>query len=77
MSRSFSLDKRDLSKIAKGALVAAVGVVLTGTTELITQAAANRSLGNYAPYVVAAWSVVANAVRKFVSDTGDPSGGDS
>jgi len=64
MSARFTLDKKDFKKILRGAAVAAVGVILTGTTELVLK----TDLGNWTPYVVAGWSVVANAVRKWISN---------
>lgn len=64
MSKRFTLNRTDAKKILTGAAVALAGVVLTGTTELVTHV----DLGNWTPYVVAGWSVVANVARKFLSD---------
>ena len=62
MSKRFTLNKRDIKKIATGAVVALVGVALAGTTELVSQ----KDLGNYTPYAIAGWSVLANAIRRWL-----------
>ena len=67
-SNSFSLSKEDLNKLGKGMLIAISGAVLTYGTEWI----AGTSFGLWTPLVVAGWSVAANMLRKFVTDTTTP-----
>lgn len=55
----------DGKRLARGAAVAAAGVVLTYLTTEIS----NFDFARWTPIVVAAWSVVANAVRLLLSDT--------
>lgn len=59
------MTKDDAIKIAKGAGIAAIGAVLTYLTAWISGA----DFGSYTPMVVAAWSIVANLVRKFITPT--------
>lgn len=61
-SGSFKLNKADGHKILKGAAIALLGSLLTYGTMLIP----NLSIGIYAPFITALWSVIANAGWKFV-----------
>ncbi len=61
-SEKFSLNSKDLKKLLTGLLIALVGAGLTYLTEMIPSV----DFGSYTPIVVAGWSVVANAVRKFL-----------
>ena len=63
-SKRFQLNKQDLSKIGKGLLIAAVGAILTYVTDMIP----NVDFGEWTPVVVAAWSVIANTVRKLLAN---------
>lgn len=62
-SRKFKLNKTDLTKIGTGALLAGVGAVLAFLVEAIP----NVDFGDYSPLVVALFSVLANAFRKWVA----------
>lgn len=62
MSYRFTLNKEDLKKIAIGAGIALAGALLTYITETITSV----DFGEWTPIVVAIWSILANAARKFL-----------
>lgn len=61
-SKRFVLNKTDLTKIGTGAMIAGVGAVLTYLVEVLP----NIELGDYSPIVVALFSILANAVRKWL-----------
>lgn len=63
-STKFSLNNVDWKKIAVGAGVAITGALLTYISQTLTTV----DFGQYTPIVVAFWSVVANIVRKWMSD---------
>lgn len=69
-SPSFNFDvKADGARILKGALMAAIGALLT----YLTQEVGHVDFGPlWTPVIVAGWSVVANAVRVWFSDTTEP-----
>lgn len=60
-SPSMSLNKENLKKIGKGALIAIAGALLTYGTEVVAQI----DFGEYTALVVAGWAIVANTVRKW------------
>jgi hypothetical protein len=53
-----------LKKIGTGAVVATVGALLTYATQIIT----DIDFGQATPLVMAAFSVIANVVRKWLTD---------
>lgn len=63
MSKKFTLNKEDFKKVLVGLLIAMGGAGATYLTDFI----ANTDFGEYTPLVVAAWSVVINLVRKFLT----------
>jgi len=63
-SSAFSLNGMDWKKIGIGLLVALAGAVLTYGTEWLSGA----DFGATTPIIVAAWSVVANIVRKWIAN---------
>jgi hypothetical protein len=63
-SEKYTLSLTDLKKIGKGCVLALIGAVLTYLTDLIP----NVDFGTFTPVVVAAWSVLANIVRKFLTN---------
>lgn len=63
-STKFSLSTLDRKKIGMWALVAVIGTLLTYLTDLIP----NIDFGVYTPIVVAGFSIIANVVRKWISD---------
>lgn len=65
MGNSFSLSKEDLKKLGMGMLIAISGAVLTYGTEWVS----DTSFGLWTPLIVAGWSVAANMLRKFVTNT--------
>lgn len=81
-SPSFSLNLADLKKIGIGAMVAIAGAVITygsmivSGTDFTIHIPSFSILGvaikevalNLTPFVVAFWSIVANIVRKWISD---------
>jgi len=66
MSQVGAMNSTDLKKIGKGLIIAVVGAVLTYGTETIP----GVNLGSLTPIVVAGWSIVANFVRKWLSNSG-------
>lgn len=65
-SNRFSLNAYDLKKVGIGLLVALAGAALTYFSEVITQI----DFGSWTPIVVAGFSVLANIVRKWISENG-------
>lgn len=65
-SKRFQLDAQDAKKIAVGLGVALAGAALTYFSEVITQI----DFGSWTPVVVAGFSVLANVVRKWISENG-------
>lgn len=63
-SKRFALNKADLERIGVGLAIALAGAALTYISETITE----TDFGHYTPIVVAAWSVVTNAARKWIAD---------
>jgi hypothetical protein len=68
MGNAFSLSSADLKKLGVGMLIAVSGAVLTYGSEWVS----GTSFGLWTPLIVAGWSVVANLLRKFVTDTTTP-----
>ena len=64
MSKRFTLNKEDLTRIAIGAGVATGGALLTYLAELVPQ----FDFGDYTPIVVAGFSILVNVVRKYLAD---------
>lgn len=62
MSKKYSLNRQDTEKILIGACMAVAGALLTYFTKVIT----NTDFGEWTPLVVALWSVIVNAVRKYL-----------
>lgn len=62
-SKKFALNKHELLKIGKGLLIAMGGAALTYLTDMIP----NIDFGQATPIVVAAWSVVVNIARKYLT----------
>lgn len=65
VSQKYQLTWNDLEKVGKGLLIALAGAALTYLTEQIP----NIDLGEWTPIVVAFWSVIVNAARKWLSET--------
>lgn len=63
-SKKYSLDGQDIRKILTGAAIVATGAALTYISENI----AGIDFGSYTPVIVGAWSVIANFVRKLLTD---------
>jgi hypothetical protein len=64
MSNFLSLNKEDFKRIGMGAAVAVTGALLTYLSQVIT----TIDFGAYTPIVVAFWGVVANIVRKWLTN---------
>jgi hypothetical protein len=64
MSTRYTLNRSDLTSIAKGLGIAVAGAILTYVSSIIT----DIDFGQYTPLVVVVWSVVANVARKFLSE---------
>jgi hypothetical protein len=60
-SEKYKLNKTDLKKIGKGALIAGVGAIATYGLEIIP----NVDFGEYTPVIVALISVIFNAILKY------------
>lgn len=65
-SNRFTLNSYDWKKIFIGLGVALAGAALTYFSEIIT----TIDFGSWTPVVVAAFSVLANVVRKWISENG-------
>ncbi len=65
MNNSYSFSKADLIKIGKGLGIAVLGAALTYLASYVS----NTNFGVYTPVVVAVFSVLVNAIRKFVANT--------
>lgn len=64
MSNFLSFNKEDLKKIGKGALIAVIGALLTYLTKVVTE----TDFGAFTPVIMAFWSIVANMVKKWLSN---------
>ena len=62
MSNFLTLNKEDLNKIIKGAIIAIVGALLTYLSQVIT----TIDFGAYTPIVVAFWGIVVNTIDKYL-----------
>lgn len=62
-SKKYKLNKQDLLKIGKGAVIALIGALLT----YVASIAGNIDFGAYTPIVVAVLAIVVNAGRKFIA----------
>ena len=66
MSNFLELNKDDFKRIGLGAIVAIVGALMTYLSQVIT----TIDFGVYTPIVVAFWGIVANIVRKWLTNNG-------
>jgi hypothetical protein len=66
MSNFLTLNKEDFKRIGLGAIVAVVGALMTYLSQVIT----TIDFGAYTPIVVAFWGVIANIVRKWLTNNG-------
>ena len=64
MSKAYSFQGIDWPKIVRGALVAVAGALLTYFTVIVTE----TDFGAFTPIVTAGFAVVANIVRKWISE---------
>lgn len=64
VSPKYKLNKHDLKSLAIGLAVALAGAAITYLTEVV----AKIDFGDWTPIVVTLNSVVANAVRKWISE---------
>ena len=62
-STQFSLNAVDWKKVATGAGIAVVGALLTYVTQVI----ASLEPGPWTPAIVAAWSVMVNIAKKWIT----------
>jgi|LakMenE01Jun11ns_1017448.scaffolds.fasta_scaffold9940899_2 hypothetical protein len=62
MSKRFTLNREDLKKIGKGAIIAVLGALLTYLSKEIT----NMDFGEYTAVVMAFWSVFTNIAWKYL-----------
>jgi len=63
-SNFLELNKEDFLKIGKGALIAIIGALLT----YLSQVVSGLDFGQWTPIVMAFWSIVTNAVKKWLSN---------
>jgi hypothetical protein len=68
MSQRFTLNKQDLLKVGKGALIAGSGALLT---YLLGQLP-NVDFGQYTPIIVSVLSIAINAALKFIEGQKTP-----
>lgn len=64
MSVKLTLDKVDLKKVGKGALIAGFGAALT----YLLQYATNLDFGTLAPVAAALFSILGNGLQKFLAN---------
>jgi len=67
-SQAGALSVDDLLALFRGGLIAGIGALLTYITEGIP----GVDLGGWTPIVVAAWSFLANLIRKYIEGPPDP-----
>ena len=65
VSPKFSINREDIKSIARGALIALGGALVTYFVEVVPQI----DFGQYTPVVVALVSILLNALRKYLSVT--------
>lgn len=63
-SKSFQLDRNDLSKVGKGLLIAALGGLITAVPEQMQMI----DWGPYAPIAFAVSSMLVNLLRKLIAN---------
>lgn len=63
MSNRYSLNKEDGKKIAKGAVIAILGAILTYASQTVS----STDFGTWTPLIVAGSSILINAGLKFTS----------
>lgn len=63
-SKPLTLDTTDLKKLGKGMLIAAAGAAMTALTTWVSQ----TDFGIWNTAIAAGYSVLANAVLKYLSD---------
>ena len=61
---SFTFKGVNWGKVGAGALVAVAGALLTYGSEWIS----GQNFGDYTPVVMSIWTIIANLVRKFISN---------
>lgn len=64
-SPKYQLTVGDLKKLGIGLGIALLGAALTYLTEQLP----NVDFGQWTPFVVALWSVIVNAVRKWLTES--------
>lgn len=62
------MNKEKLISVGKGAAIAIIGMLLT----YLTQYVSNTDLGSMTPLVVACFSVLVNALRKYIEPESTP-----
>lgn len=65
ISKKYSLNKADLTKIVKGACIALGGTLATYLLDILTQI----DIGIYTPIVVSIFSILLNTFLKWLSRT--------
>lgn len=60
----FKFTKEDIAPIARGLGIALLGATLT----YVSQFVAKTNFGEWTPIIVAVWSVIVNATRKYIAD---------
>lgn len=68
VAKRFTLNNPELVSIGKGLLITMLGAALTYITQVVT----NHNFGQWTPVVMMVWTLVVNAVRKFLADEGAP-----
>jgi hypothetical protein len=63
-SKRFKLNKQDISKIFKGAIIAVAGAILT----YLTQLSVSLPNGTYTPLITAGFAIVANILWKWLKN---------
>lgn len=63
-SPSFTLDKTDFKKLGKGAVIAALGALLTYAATFLP----NADFGNMTPFITGALSIVVNLGWKYIKN---------
>lgn len=63
MSLRFQIDKEDLIRVGKGAIIAILGALLTYGTEYFT----NTDFGSNTAIITAIWAIVVNLGRVWIT----------
>ncbi len=70
-SKKYSLNKEELGKVGRGALIAIGGALVTYSAEIVVQI----DFGTWTPIIVSISSILINAARKYLAGYESVDGG--